>query len=85
MQYSDIDTVELSTSGLTLAEVLAVARGTAQATLSSEARAAMERSAEVVAALSDAVEPAYGVSTGFGSLADGADSRRAARRSCSGP
>jgi histidine ammonia-lyase len=34
-----------------------------------EARAAMERSAQVVEALSDSAEPAYGVSTGFGSLA----------------
>ena len=34
-----------------------------------EARAAMERSAAVVAALRRAEEPAYGISTGFGSLA----------------
>ena len=33
------------------------------------ARAAMERSADVVAALAESEEPAYGVSTGFGSLA----------------
>src|SRR5207253_10652469 len=31
--------------------------------------AAMERSAEVVARLADSDEPAYGISTGFGSLA----------------
>ncbi len=69
LRYSDIDVVELTPSGLTLAEVLAVARGSAQARLTPEARAGMERGAAVVAALSDAVEPTYGVSTGFGSLA----------------
>ena len=37
--------------------------------LGDAARAAMERSAAVVAARAEADEPAYGVSTGFGSLA----------------
>ena len=38
-------------------------------TLGADARVAMERSAAVVAELADSGEPAYGVSTGFGSLA----------------
>ncbi len=61
--------VELTTYGLTPAQVLAVARGDAQVTISVEARAAMERSAAVVEALATSEEPAYGITTGFGSLA----------------
>ena len=37
--------------------------------LGAEARAAMERSAAVVTSLAASDEPAYGISTGFGSLA----------------
>ena len=48
---------------------MAVARGDAFVVLSDEARAAMERSAAVVAARAASDEPAYGISTGFGSLA----------------
>ncbi len=61
--------VELTSQGLTGAEVLAVARGGASVALGAAAREAMERGAAVVAELTDATEPAYGVSTGFGSLA----------------
>jgi histidine ammonia-lyase len=61
--------VELTAGGVSAEDVLAVARLDATVSLMPEARAAMERSASVVAALSDAEEPAYGVSTGFGSLA----------------
>ena len=61
--------VELTAGGVSAEDVLAVARLDATVSLTPEARAAMERSASVVAALSDAEEPAYGVSTGFGSLA----------------
>jgi histidine ammonia-lyase len=61
--------VELSANGVNAADVIAVARGEARVTLTSDALTAMERSAQVVAALTDAEEPAYGVSTGFGSLA----------------
>ena len=62
--------VELRSSGLAAADVIAVAREGARVALTDEARAAMERSAAVVASLVDAEEPAYGVSTGFGSLAN---------------
>ena len=50
-------------------EVLAVARADAAAVLGPAARDEMERSAAVVAARAAAEEPAYGISTGFGSLA----------------
>jgi histidine ammonia-lyase len=48
---------------------VAVARADASVELAAEARVAMERSARVVEELSGAEDPAYGVSTGFGSLA----------------
>ncbi len=49
--------------------MVAVARGDAAVVVGAEARAAMERSAAVVATLAASDEPAYGISTGFGSLA----------------
>jgi histidine ammonia-lyase len=52
-----------------LAEVVAVARGNAQVELMEDARAAMGESAAIVERLAASAEPAYGVSTGFGSLA----------------
>jgi histidine ammonia-lyase len=61
--------VELTPSGLASADVLAVAREDASVVLGAEARAAMERSAQIVDRLTDSAEPAYGISTGFGSLA----------------
>src|SRR3954451_12101618 len=63
-------TVELTGTGLRPQDVVAVAREGARVALAAEARAAMARTAEVVAGLLDAPEPAYGVSTGFGSLAN---------------
>jgi histidine ammonia-lyase len=61
--------VKLTASGVTADDVLAVARRDDPVSLAPEATAAMQRSAAVVATLSDAEEPAYGISTGFGSLA----------------
>ncbi len=61
--------VELGPSGLSARDVVSVAREEAHVSLTAEAHAAMERAAAVVASLSDAAEPAYGISTGFGSLA----------------
>src|SRR6185369_8176198 len=57
-------------TGLTAADVVAVARTGAQTVLADAARRAMEESAAVVARLAASDEPAYGVSTGFGSLAN---------------
>src|SRR5699024_12645779 len=62
--------VTLSTPGLTAADVLAVARRGARVELDPEAR---ERVAEVralVDELASGATPVYGVSTGFGALAD---------------
>src|SRR5438094_1367287 len=61
--------VELSGTGLSPADVVAVARSDARVVLSDEARRAMEESAAVVSRLAASDEPHYGVSTGFGSLA----------------
>jgi histidine ammonia-lyase len=62
--------VELTGSALSPDDVIAVARDGAEAVLTPRALAAMEASAAVVARLADRSEPAYGVSTGFGSLAN---------------
>ena len=62
--------IELSGTGLSPDDVVAVARDRAEVALGPEARRAMEASAAVVAGLADRAEPAYGVSTGFGSLAN---------------
>src|SRR4051794_14171751 len=62
--------VELTGTGLAPADVIAVARDGVEVILAPAAREAMEAGAAVVARLADRAEPAYGVSTGFGSLAN---------------
>jgi histidine ammonia-lyase len=62
--------VDLTGTGLAPDAVVAVARQGAPVRLAASARQAMEESAAVVARLADRSEPAYGVSTGFGSLAN---------------
>src|SRR3954469_23378743 len=62
--------VQLTGTGLTPGDVVAVARAGEEVNLVPAARDAMEASAAVVAQLADRAEPAYGVSTGFGSLAN---------------
>ncbi|MGW1669875.1 histidine ammonia-lyase [Streptomyces sp. NPDC002324] len=64
-----MDTVVLGTSGVTAADVLAVARADARIELSDEAVAALAAAREIVDALAAKPEPVYGVSTGFGALA----------------
>ena len=64
------DVVMVSGTGLAPGDVVAVARGQARAVLADDARAAMEESARIVERLAASPEPAYGVSTGFGSLAN---------------
>jgi histidine ammonia-lyase len=66
---SDAATIELGAGGATAVDVVAVARRGAVARLGDEARAAMEETAAVVERLAASDEPAYGISTGFGSLA----------------
>jgi|SRR5579884_691982 len=61
--------LELGSRGVDAVDVVAVAREETPVALSAAARQAMERSAAVVAQPGDAHEPAYGISTGFGSLA----------------
>ncbi len=62
-------TIELGPGGATAADVIAVARHGARAELTEEATEAMAETASVVARLAESNEPAYGISTGFGSLA----------------
>src|SRR3954451_1317813 len=61
--------VEIADRGLGLRDVVAVAREDAEARLTDAATQAMAASAAIVDGLTDSDEPAYGVSTGFGSLA----------------
>ena len=63
-------TVELNGTGLSPADVVAVARGDALVQLGARGRAAMRASADAVQRALHAPAPAYGVSTGFGSLAN---------------
>jgi len=65
----NVDEVELTPGGVSPADVVAVARGDVEVVLGADARAAMERSAAVVDSLARSDAPAYGISTGFGSLA----------------
>ena len=60
----------ITTAGLKAADVVAVARHDAPIALGDDARQAMDRTAAVVERLAAGDTPAYGVSTGFGSLAN---------------
>src|SRR3982750_4142044 len=62
--------LELFGASLTQADVVAVARRDRPVELSPDAYAAMEPSAAAVERIAASDEPAYGVSTGFGSLAN---------------
>jgi histidine ammonia-lyase len=61
--------VEVARSGVTAADVVAVARHDAKVRLTDDALGAMATSRAAVERLADAPEPAYGISTGFGALA----------------
>ena len=63
-------TVTLGTSGTTPEDVIAVARQGARVSISPEARDAMAASRAGVDALAESPDPVYGVSTGFGALAN---------------
>jgi histidine ammonia-lyase len=62
--------IELTPAGLTAEDVVAVARGGERLRLGPAARTAMEESAAAVEAHVLSGEPVYGVTTGFGSLAN---------------
>jgi histidine ammonia-lyase len=61
--------VEVGNQGLGISDVVAVARRDAEVSLTDEARDALAAAAAIVERLAASDEPAYGVSTGFGSLA----------------
>jgi len=61
--------IELSGKRLELRDLVAVARDSAEVTLTDDARETMAEGAAIVQRLVGSDEPVYGVSTGFGSLA----------------
>ncbi|MEI7778722.1 MAG: histidine ammonia-lyase [Actinomycetes bacterium] len=65
-----MEDVLLGTSGVTAADVIAVARGNARVIISAPAREAVAAARVVIEKLAAAETPAYGVSTGFGALAN---------------
>ena len=66
---ADSDVVAIGTSGMTVDDVVAVARGGVSVRIAPEAVEAMARSRAQIEALAASDTPAYGVSTGFGALA----------------
>jgi histidine ammonia-lyase len=64
------ESIELAGRGLRIDDVVAVARRGADVSLAASAREEMERSASLVDAIVVADTPVYGVTTGFGSLAN---------------
>lgn len=62
--------VTLSSSGVTPEDVVAVARHDAKVVISAEALAGVERVREHIEKLAHSETPAYGISTGFGALAN---------------
>jgi histidine ammonia-lyase len=65
-----MDTVVVGTGPLSPSDVVAVARHGAPISLTAEAADEITRSRTVIAALADDVEAHYGISTGFGALAN---------------
>ena len=62
--------VTISTTGITFADVVAIARDNATVLISSDAIAAMQSSRDHVEKLAASKSPVYGISTGFGALAN---------------
>jgi histidine ammonia-lyase len=65
-----MNTVTVQPTGVSAADVAAVARGDATVEVSADAVAAMSTSRAIVDAIEQGGRPVYGVSTGFGALAD---------------
>ena len=65
----DRPVVELSHAGVSPAEVISVARGGAQTALTESAVEAINRCRAIVESMIDRDEAVYGITTGFGSLA----------------
>jgi histidine ammonia-lyase len=62
--------VIVGTNGMTFADVIAIARNCARVTLNEESIAAMQKSRDHVENLAASEIPVYGISTGFGALAN---------------
>ena len=62
--------VIISTSGMTFEDLVAIARHNATVTISTDSLAAMQSSREYVEELAASDTPVYGISTGFGALAN---------------
>ena len=62
-------TVQVDVGPMSMADVVAVARGGAPVALTDDALAAIDQARAVVEKLAAATDPAYGISTGFGALA----------------
>lgn len=62
--------VMISTSGMTFSDVVAIARGNAKVKLSDQSVAVMQSSRDHVESLAASETPVYGISTGFGALAN---------------
>jgi histidine ammonia-lyase len=62
--------VVVESSGMTAGDVIAVARSDARLRIAPSATRAMEESRQAIERLANAPEPVYGVSTGFGALAN---------------
>jgi histidine ammonia-lyase len=62
--------ITVNASGITPADLIAVARGNARVTLAQDALDAMRTSRSIVDAIERDGRPVYGVSTGFGALAN---------------
>ncbi|MHB0927609.1 MAG: histidine ammonia-lyase [Candidatus Nanopelagicales bacterium] len=78
------DLIQIDTAGMRFEDVVAVARHQAEVAVSREALAAMQRSRDVVDGLAASDLPVYGVSTGFGALANrhiGREDRKQLQRS----
>ncbi len=69
MSAAPRETITIDTSGMSLDDVISVARGDAEVLLSAGALAAMAASRAQIDVLAHSPEPVYGVSTGFGALA----------------
>ena len=67
---SEHDVVRIATSGMTFDDVIAVARGGAGVVITEESVAAMNVTRAQVDALANSAVPVYGISTGFGALAN---------------
>jgi len=63
-------TVTINSAGMTAADVIAVARHDAKVVLSAEALAGMAKTRAHIESLANGETPVYGISTGFGALAN---------------